>query len=87
MDPNACVERINLAIGIEDWDEVEAASRDLIEWLLHGGFSASGHAGCGSGDQGWEGQEGGDEGVVRVGASDGDVVAGQGGAAFFVTGR
>ena len=38
MDPNACVERINLAIGIEDWDEVESASRDLIEWLLHGGF-------------------------------------------------
>jgi hypothetical protein len=37
MDPNACVDRINLGISIEDWDEVEAGCRDLIEWLGQGG--------------------------------------------------
>ena len=39
MDPNACIDRINLALADQNWDEVLEACEDLNGWLEGGGFS------------------------------------------------
>lgn len=39
MDPQACIERIRIAYGSNDWDELANATDDLQEWLADGGFA------------------------------------------------
>jgi len=41
MDPDACVRRINSALGCGDYDEAKAACADLADWLDKGGFPPS----------------------------------------------
>ncbi len=38
MDPNACLERLREAYGIDDKDEIRMASSDLLDWISGGGF-------------------------------------------------
>ena len=38
MDPTATLERIRQAYGMNEHDEIEAASLDLLTWLHNGGF-------------------------------------------------
>jgi hypothetical protein len=38
MDPNATLARLIDAIQEGDWEEALAASQDLTDWLLCGGF-------------------------------------------------
>lgn len=38
MDPNACLERLRGAYGSSDYDEVQNASSDLLNWVHKGGF-------------------------------------------------
>jgi len=39
MDPKACQKRLVDALDEGDWDEAEAALRDLREWAEKGGFA------------------------------------------------
>ena len=41
MDPKATLERLRAAYMINDRDEIEEASDDLIYWLHKGGFAPS----------------------------------------------
>lgn len=38
MDPNAALERLREAYGTNDWEEIKAASTDMLEWINYGGF-------------------------------------------------
>ena len=37
MDPSATLERLREAYGQDDWDEITAASEDMLEWIRKGG--------------------------------------------------
>jgi len=39
MDPNTCIDRINVALADKEWAEMEEACQELYAWIEDGGFS------------------------------------------------